>query len=100
MKIGEIDLNLKLETKERELIKQLGRYPEVVILAGEQYSPALIANYLYDLVKSYNTFYQNISVLGIEDVMQKNLRVALSQKVAEVISNASSLLGMEVPEYM
>jgi len=61
MKIGEIDLNLKLETKERELIKQLGRYPEVVILAGEQYSPALIANYLYDLVKSYNTFYQNIS---------------------------------------
>ena len=100
MKIGEIDLNLKLETKERELIKQLGRYPEVVILAGEQYSPALIANYLYDLVKSYNTFYQNISVLGSEDVMQKNLRVALSQKVAEVISNASSLLGMEVPEYM
>jgi len=100
MKIGEIDLNLKLETKERELIKQLGRYPEVVILAGEQYSPALIANYLYDLVKSYNTFYQNISVLGSEDVIQKNLRVALSQKVAEVISNASSLLGMEVPEYM
>ena len=100
MEIEDIDLNLELASKERELIKQLGRYPEVVVLAGEQYSPALIANYLYDLVKSYNTFYQNISVLGSENPKQKNFRVALSKKVAEVIANASGLLGMEVPNRM
>ncbi|MBL6870205.1 MAG: arginine--tRNA ligase, partial [Flavobacteriaceae bacterium] len=100
MEIEDIDLNLELASKERELIKQLGRYPEVVVLAGEQYSPALIANYLYDLVKSYNTFYQNITVLGSENPKQKNFRVALSKKVAEVIANASGLLGMEVPNRM
>lgn len=100
MEIEDIDLNLELDSKERELIKQLGRYPEVVVLAGEQYSPALIANYLYDLVKSYNTFYQNITVLGSENPKQKNFRVALSKKVAEVIANASGLLGMEVPNRM
>ena len=100
MEIEDIDLNLELASKERELIKQLGRYPEVVVLSGEQYSPALIANYLYDLVKSYNTFYQNITVLGSENPKQKNFRVALSKKVAEVIANASGLLGMEVPNRM
>jgi arginyl-tRNA synthetase len=100
LELGAIDLNLKLASKERELIKQLGRYPEVVVLAGEQFSPALIANYLYDLVKSYNTFYQNITVLGSENPTQKNFRVALSKKVAEVIANASGLLGMEVPDRM
>jgi len=100
MEIEDIDLNLELASKECELIKQLGRYPEVVVLAGEQYSPALIANYLYDLVKSYNTFYQNITVLGSENPKQKNFRVALSKKVAEVIANASGLLGMEVPNRM
>ena len=91
---------MSLGTKERELIKQLGRYPEVVILAGTQYSPAIIANYLFDLVKSYNTFYQNVTVLGSDNDELKNFRVALSQKVAEVISNAASLLGIQVPDSM
>ena len=100
MEIEDIDFNLELASKERELIKQLGHYPDVVVLAGGQYSPALIANYLYDLVKSYNTFYQNITVLGSENPKQKNFRVALSKKVAEVIANASGLLGMEVPNRM
>lgn len=98
--IRPIDEGLSLETKERELIKQLGRYPEVVILAGMQYSPAIIANYLFDLVKSYNTFYQNVTVLGSDNDELKNFRVALSQKVAEVISNATSLLGIQVPDSM
>ena len=98
--IRPIDEGLSLETKERELIKQLGRYPEVVILAGTQYSPAIIANYLFDLVKSYNTFYQNVTVLGSDNDELKNFRVALSQKVAEVISNATSLLGIQVPDSM
>ena len=95
-----ISTDLVLEAKERDLLKQLGRYPEVVVSAAEQYSPAIIANYLYDLVKSYNTFYQNISVLGSLDADLKDFRIALSQKVAEVISNASGLLGITVPETM
>ena len=90
----------ELDIREKEVIKQLEIYPEIIILAGKQYNPALIANYLYDLVKSYNTFYQNVSVLGSTDITQKAFRVALSEKVAEVIANASSLLGIDVPNRM
>ena len=89
-----------LDNREREVIKQLEIYPEVIVLAGKQYNPALIANYTYDLVKSYNTFYQNVSVLGSADVTQKAFRIALSEKVAEVIANASNLLGIDVPNRM
>ena len=99
-KINEIDNTLSLDLKERELIKQLCRYPDIIKLAAEHFSPALVANYLYDLVKSYNTFYQNLSILGAEDKHIKNFRIALSFKVAEVISNASRLLGIEVPDNM
>lgn len=99
-KINEINNTLSLDLKERELIKQLCRYPDIIKLAAEHFSPALVANYLYDLVKSYNTFYQNLSILGAEDKHIKNFRIALSFKVAEVISNASRLLGIEVPDNM
>ena len=99
-KINEINNTLSLDLKERELIKQLCRYPNIIKLAAEHFSPALVANYLYDLVKSYNTFYQNLSILGAEDKHIKNFRIALSFKVAEVISNASRLLGIEVPDNM
>ena len=98
--IREFKTTLILESKERELIRLLGSYPETVVLAGEHYSPAIIANYLYDLAKSYNTFYQNISVLGTKDIELRNFRIALSQKVAEVISSSSSLLGFKVPDRM
>jgi arginyl-tRNA synthetase len=90
----------ELDIREREVIKQLEIYPEIIVLAGKQYNPALIANYTYDLVKSYNTFYQNVSVLGSTDATQKAFRIALSEKVAEVIANASSLLGIIVPSRM
>ena len=99
-KINEIDNTFSLDLKERELIKQLCRYPDIIKLAAEHFSPALVANYLYDLVKSYNTFYQNLSILGAEDKYIRNFRIALSFKVAEVISNASRLLGIEVPDNM
>ena len=99
-KINEINNTLSLDLKERELIKQLCRYPDIIKLAAEHFSPALVANYLYDLVKSYNTFYQNLSILGAEDKHIRNFRIALSFKVAEVISNASRLLGIEVPDNM
>ena len=98
--IGNFDTLSLLDQKERDVIKQLGNYPEVVTLAGAQYSPALIANYIYDLVKSYNTFYQNVSVLGSDNLVQKNFRIALSQKVAEVIYNGCGLLGINVPNRM
>ena len=90
----------ELDIREREVIKQLEIYPEVIVLAGKQYNPALIANYAYDLVKSYNTFYQSVSVLGSTDATQKAFRIALSEKVAEVIANASGLLGIDVPNRM
>ena len=90
----------ELDIREREVIKQLEIYPEIIVLAGTQYNPALIANYTYDLVKSYNTFYQNVSVLGSTDATQKAFRIALSEKVAEVIANASGLLGIDVPNRM
>ena len=90
----------ELDIREREVIKQLEIYPEVIVLAGKQYNPALIANYAYDLVKSYNTFYQSVSVLGSTDATQKSFRVALSEKVAEVVANASGLLGINVPSRM
>ena len=100
VKTSSVDETLKIEDKERELIKHLGRYPEVIYLAGDQYSPAIIANYLYDLVKSYNTFYQNINILKSKNLKVRNFRIALSIKVAKVIKNGSNLLGIEVPNRM
>ena len=97
---GSFESLAELDIREREVIKHLEGYPEVIALAGVQYSPALIANYVYDLVKSYNTFYQNISVLGSTNAAQKAFRVALSQKVAEVIASSCGLLGIVVPDRM
>lgn len=92
--------NIDLHTKEKELIKQLALYPEVVQQAASNYSPALIANYTYDLVKEFNSFYQNVSILGEENETKKIFRVQLSHKVADTIKTAFSLLGIQVPERM
>ena len=89
-----------LHPKEKELIKQLQLFPEVVQNAAEQHSPALIANYTYDLVKEFNSFYQNVSILGADNDVEKQLRVQLSNTVANTIKNAFSLLGIQVPERM
>ncbi len=86
--------------KEKELIKTLQLYPETIGLAAENHSPALIANYIYELVKSFNSFYQNVPILGIEDEKEKVFRVQLSNLVANVIKSGFSLLGIEVPERM
>lgn len=91
---------IDLHDKEKELIKQLELYPEVIQQAAANYSPALIANYTYDLVKEFNSFYQNVSILGEENEDQKIFRVQLSQKVANVIKSAFSLLGIQVPNRM
>ena len=75
-------------------------YPETIQLAAENYSPALIANYTYDLVKEFNSFYQQVSILGESDENQRFFRIQLSRKVGEVIKSAFKLLGIGVPDRM
>ncbi|MBI3133295.1 MAG: arginine--tRNA ligase [Bacteroidetes bacterium] len=91
---------VELQPSERELIKHLAAYPQVVADAGHAYSPALIANYAYDLVKHYNSFYQSVSIFKEEDVAKRNFRLVLSQTVGKVIKSSMKLLGIEVPERM
>jgi arginyl-tRNA synthetase len=92
--------NIVLHEKEKELLKQLELFPEVIQNAAHNHSPALIANYTYDLVKEYNSFYQSVSILGETDLLTKVFRVQLSQKVGQTIKSAFKLLGIEVPERM
>jgi arginyl-tRNA synthetase len=89
-----------LHPKEKELLKQIELYPEVIQNAASNHSPALVANYVYELVKEYNSFYQSVSILGEENRTKKVFRVQLSKKVADTIKSAFKLLGIEVPERM
>jgi arginyl-tRNA synthetase len=89
-----------LHPKEKELLKQIELYPEVIQNAANNHSPALVANYTYELVKEYNSFYQSVSILGEENRTKKVFRVQLSKKVADTIKSAFKLLGIEVPERM
>ncbi len=91
---------IDLHEKEKELLKQLALFPETIQQAAINYSPAIIANYTYDLVKEFNSFYQNVSILGEENQDKKIFRVQLSKKVADTIKQAFSLLGIQVPERM
>ena len=93
-------VSIELHLKEKELLKQLESFPEIIQQAAASYSPAIIANYTYDLVKGFNSFYQNVSILGEENQSKKIFRVQLSKKVAETIKLAFSLLGIRVPERM
>ena len=92
--------DVSLHVKEKELIKQLELYPDTIQQAADNYSPALIANYTYDLVKEFNSFYQNVSILGESNETKKRLRVQLASKVADVIKSAFNLLGIQVPTRM
>lgn len=89
-----------LHEKEKELLKQLKLFPEVIQNAAQNHSPALIANYTYDLVREYNSFYQAVPILGSNDLVEKIFRVQLSKKVADTIASAFQLLGIQVPERM
>ena len=91
---------LNLHERERELIKQIQLLPETIQQAASNYSPAVIANYTFELVKEFNSFYQNVSILGEDNPDIKQFRVQLSQKVGEIIKTAFSLLGINVPERM
>jgi len=85
---------------ERDLIVLLDKYPETVKEAAKGYSPAVIANYVYELAKTYNKFYHEKSILQAEDEDSKQFRLALSASSAKVISKGMKLLGIEVPERM
>ncbi len=89
-----------LHPKEKSVLKQLALFPETIQQAAENYSPALIANYIYELVKAYNSFYQSVPILGCTNEQEKIFRTQLSKKVAQVISDAFQLLGIDVPERM
>jgi len=92
--------DINLHEKEKELLKIVAQYPEVVQNAAESHSPALVANYTYDLVKEYNSFYQSVPVLGSEVENERIFRIQLSKKVGETIKSAFGLLGIGVPERM
>jgi arginyl-tRNA synthetase len=92
--------DISLHPKEKELIKLLESYPTLIQNAALSYSPALVANYTYELVKEYNSFYQTVPILPETDEQLKKFRVQLSKKVGETIKSAFSLLGIEVPERM
>lgn len=95
-----ISSGVEMHEKEKELIKQIQLFPEVIQNAAENHSPALIANYTYDLVKEFNSFYQQVSILGEENHDKKVFRVQLSKSVGNTIKNAFQLLGIDVPERM
>jgi arginyl-tRNA synthetase len=86
--------------KEIELIKLLRKFSDTVTEAAADYSPALIANYCYDLSKEYNQFYHDFSILGEEDNSLRNFRIFLSRLTSEVLFSGMWLLGIEMPERM
>lgn len=90
----------EIHPKEKEVLKQLQLFPETVQQAAEQYSPALLANYVYELVKRYNSFYQSVPILAEIVNDKRNFRILLSKQVAQTIKNGFALLGIDVPERM
>jgi len=92
--------NIVLGTEEKQLIKMLYRYPQVVLSAGDSFSPALIANYIYDVAKQFNHFYQETPIFKETDEQKRILRLRISQWVAVTIRNGMKLLGIDVPEKM
>ena len=94
------DIQLEISEKESYLIQSLTEFPTVVRQAGEEFSPALIANYIYDLVKEYNQFYHDFTILKEENANLKQFRLILSESIASVIKTGMGLLGIDVPERM
>jgi arginyl-tRNA synthetase len=92
--------NAKPGQKEIELIKLLRKFSGTVSEAATGYSPALIANYCYDLSKEYNQFYHDFSILGEKDLALRDFRIFLSQVTSDLIWNGMWLLGIEMPERM
>lgn len=95
-----VDPDVKVGSKEIEMIKLLRKFSETVSEAAKGYSPALIANYCFELSKEYNQFYHDFSILGEEDHSVRNFRLALSEVTSQILSSGMWLLGIEMPERM
>lgn len=95
-----LSADIALTTKEENLIQLVADYAVVVKQAGDEYNPALIANYIYDLVKEYNQFYHDYTILKEEDQSLRDFRLVLSEEVAKVVKSGMSLLGIDVPDRM
>lgn len=101
IEFGSLDnMQLTISEKESYLIQLVTEFPAIVALAGEEFSPALIANYIYELVKEYNQFYHDFSILKEENAGLKQFRLVLSETIASVIKTGMGLLGIDVPERM
>ena len=92
--------DISLHPKEKSVLKQLVQFPDIIQLAAQNFSPAILANYTYELVKEYNSFYQSVPILACQNTTEKIFRTQLSKKVSEVIKGACKLLGIAVPERM
>ena len=95
-----LSTELELEEKEKALLKTLGNFPLLVEQAANNYSPSMVANYIYELVKEYNKFYQELSILKEENEQKKIFRLKLSKEVARIISGGMRILGICVPNRM
>ncbi|MBN1926229.1 MAG: arginine--tRNA ligase [Prolixibacteraceae bacterium] len=100
IKWGNAQREVELREKEVELLKKIVVFPEVVTESGKLFSPALIANYCYELVKAYNQFYHDITILGETDEVIRNFRLVMTETTGKVIQLGFSLLGIECPERM
>src|SRR5690554_1687029 len=92
--------DIKINTDEKELIKILNDYPSIIQEAGKNFSPAVVVNYTYELVKEYNSFYQSNSIMNENDEGLRNARILISKKVGEVIKLSMKLIGAHVPNRM
>ena len=104
LKSNNVDSNArlpeKLDPKEISIIKQLILYPDIIEQSLKSLSPAIISNYIYELVKRFNSFYQNITILGAKSVVKKNFRLMLLKNVAKNLNNSCGLLGIKLPQKM
>jgi arginyl-tRNA synthetase len=98
--INRISINTPINEKEEELIQRLSEFPEIIEEAADSFSPAIVANYLYDLVKEYNQFYHDYSILREENPDLRRFRLSLSCVIGKVVETGLKLLGIEAPERM
>lgn len=89
-----------MSDKEKELLKRISLFPAAIKEAGDNFSPAIIANYCYELTKEYNQFYHEHSILSELDSDRRNFRLILSETIAGIIKRGMNLLGIEMPERM
>ena len=92
--------NLKINSKELEVLKCISNFPDILAQSAKELSPYLLANYLYSLVKSYNSFYQDYPIMTEEEDSLRNFRIQMSKLVAEIIEKGMGIFGIKMPERM